>query len=88
MPKLQIFNTCKNLITELQTYRWKDLRHGAIIDAPERPLKREDHCVDALRYGVNYLYETPVPKSKDYKFDYRTMLGKSPDDILNDYRAQ
>jgi len=62
--KLRIFQRCVNLRTELQTYRWKDLKPGAKQDAPEKPLKKNDHVVDALRYMVNYLYDTPLPKEK------------------------
>ena len=78
LPKLQVFNGCRHLITELQTYRWKDLKPGAVIDAPERPLKKEDHAVDALRYGINYLYETPNLNKSKGTIDWRTDLFRSP----------
>jgi phage terminase large subunit len=69
--KLQIFKNCVNLRTELQTYRWKDLRPGASQDEPERPLKKNDHLVDPLRYKVNYIYDAPKQsKPKGKGFDY------------------
>lgn len=61
-PRLQIFQNCVNLRTELQTYRWKDLKPGAKQDAPEKPMKKDDHLVDALRYMTIYLYATVLPK--------------------------
>ena len=68
---LVIFSDCINLRTELQTYRWKDLKPGAVQDAPEKPVKKNDHACDALRYLVNYTYDTPVvKKEKRNGFDY------------------
>ena len=84
-PKLQILSGCRNLISELQTYRWKDLKPGASIDEPERPQKKDDHAVDALRYGVNYLYNAPKLITK--KKDWRTMLFLSSKEVPNDWRA-
>jgi PBSX family phage terminase large subunit len=70
--KLRIFRKCENLRTELQTYRWKDLRPTSKQDAPEKPLKKADHCVDAARYMINFVYDTPElqAEKKDYMKDY------------------
>lgn len=68
--KIRIHASCRNLIRELQTYKWKDLKIGdSSHDQPEKPVKRNDHAVDALRYMVNYLYDTPALSEK--KRDYR-----------------
>ncbi|HEX7073353.1 MAG TPA: phage terminase large subunit [Hyphomicrobiaceae bacterium] len=48
-PRLRIYRTCSNLIRELKGYRWAP-RRTAVGDEPERPLKQDDHAVDALRY--------------------------------------
>ena len=74
MPKLRIAKTCVNLRSEMQMYRWKDLKAGATQDAPEKPVKKDDHAVDALRYMICYLYDTPVRTKKiktalDYAWD-------------------
>jgi phage terminase large subunit len=46
---LKIHPRCKNLIRELQAYRYDD--RSSMVDAGEpRPLKVDDHLVDALRY--------------------------------------
>jgi phage terminase large subunit len=46
---LKIHPRCKNLIRELQAYRYDD--RSSSVDAGEpKPLKVDDHLVDALRY--------------------------------------
>lgn len=79
---LKIFQTCRNLRTELQTYKWKDLKPGAIQDAPDKPIKKDDHLVDSLRYGVSYLYDTPELKQKTKGWNWRDYLriGKEQTD--------
>jgi len=49
-PRLQIFSDCKNTIRELVGYRWAEGTETA--DAKDLPLKVNDHCCDALRYGI------------------------------------
>lgn len=80
-PRLQTLRQCANLRTELQTYRWKDIKPGAKQDAPEKPLKKGDHAVDALRYMVNYLYDTPAEKREKRGFDYRKMVKAMREEI-------
>lgn len=45
--KLYISNSCEGTIKELQGYIWDTSR-----DDIERPVKVEDHCMDAMRYFV------------------------------------
>lgn len=45
--KLYISNSCESTIKELQGYIWDTSR-----DDVERPVKVEDHCMDAMRYFV------------------------------------
>jgi hypothetical protein len=48
---LRITANCTQLIRELQSYRWKEPpRSGE--DGPQKPVKKDDHYVDALRYAV------------------------------------
>lgn len=49
-PHLFVFPECKHLVRELEGYVWTP--GGGRNDAPERPLKKDDHAVDALRYLV------------------------------------
>jgi PBSX family phage terminase large subunit len=88
---LVIFSTCVNLRTELQTYRWKDLKPGAVQDAPDKPVKKGDHAADALRYAIAYIYDTPELKSepktwRDYSI-LKRLRGDSKDAELPSYMA-
>jgi hypothetical protein len=47
-PRLFIFDTCKNFIDEIQTYRWQESKDGRPIK--EEPLKVSDHVMDSTRY--------------------------------------
>lgn len=74
-PKIKIVEHCHNLRIELQTYRWKDIKIGQQTNEPEKPQKKNDHCVDALRYMVNYIYSTPAV-FKRRGFDYKAALER------------
>jgi hypothetical protein len=41
--KLFIFSNCVNLIQEFKTYRWSGY---------DMPIKKDDHCLDELRYYI------------------------------------
>lgn len=49
-PRLFIFKNCKNVIREVQGYRWAEGTDKT--DPKDMPLKIDDHCCDALRYGI------------------------------------
>lgn len=51
-PHLVVHSNCTNLIREIEGYVWDTRRSKA--DQPDRPLKKEDHAMDALRYLVFY----------------------------------
>jgi len=72
--KLRITSNCTNLIREMMTYKWKDIKIGEMKDQPEKPLKKDDHAVDALRYMINFLYDTPPLKKKDRDYNYKKWL--------------
>lgn len=84
---LKIFSSCKNLRTELQMYKWKDLKQGAIQDAPEKPVKKDDHLSDALRYGVAYMYDTPQLKPKETGWKWRDYLGIGTEQVDEHWMA-
>lgn len=55
-PKLVIDHSCKNLIREFSNYRsMAPPASGA--DPADKPFKRDDHGLDALRYGLVHLYD-------------------------------
>lgn len=62
-PMLYIFETCTNLLEEITTYRYPDLKpnqQGTKAE-DEKPIKVDDHALDALRYMVVDLPERYKP---------------------------
>lgn len=52
-PRIFIHERCKNLIRELELYRWEESSEGRNVR--EKPVKAHDHSPDALRYlGCSY----------------------------------
>ena len=52
LPDIYIFDTCKNMIAEFTGYFWAD---------GDSPVKRDDHCMDELRY---YIMSRPKPADR------------------------
>lgn len=50
MPKLRVFNTCKNFIKEIEHYRWPDYNPDGQKDIKEKPIKKDIHLPDCARY--------------------------------------
>jgi len=48
---LHVTNSSHNLKRELQSYKWQVDKNGNIL-ADEKPVKENDHLLDAMRYGV------------------------------------
>jgi len=65
-PKLY-FNKSRihNLLEEIGSYKLKDLPPGQDRNVPEEPVKKDDHCMDALRYLMVGIYEEDM-KSYDH----------------------
>jgi PBSX family phage terminase large subunit len=51
-PKIYIFDTCPELVDELEGYKWKKITPTNENDPDEEPRKKDDHLVDPLRYIV------------------------------------
>jgi Terminase-like family. len=56
--RLHIAAGCEVLIDQLGKYRWRSTGRSEHA-APEGPVKRDDHTVDALRYAIMAL---PIPE--------------------------
>ena len=56
-PKLFIDPSCTNTIKEFMNYKMAKAPRTGINDAQEKPEKKDDHALDALRYGLMHLYE-------------------------------
>jgi len=57
--KIKIFNTCKNLIWELERYHWSEQNESIGGQQKPKPYKMHDHLVDSLRYIVMSRTMTP-----------------------------
>jgi hypothetical protein len=51
-PKLLITANCEETIKEFRMYRWSKPAKASAEDPQERPVKKDDHLLDALRYVV------------------------------------
>lgn len=53
--RLKVFNNCANFIREIEGYRYEDWTNavGDKHNLKEKPLKRDDHSMDALKYFAN-----------------------------------
>lgn len=49
---IQVCDRCIRLIDEMGTYMWDD---KAALRGEEKPIKQQDHSMDAMRYFINYL---------------------------------
>ena len=49
-PRLLIFSTLKNTLSEIYDYSWSAPRDG--VNAKEEPVKLNDHAMDCMRYMV------------------------------------
>jgi PBSX family phage terminase large subunit len=64
--RIHIHPDCKNLIYELETYRYPDKKPEA--NEAEKPVKDNDHALDALRYAL-YTNKPTLPEPKDPIFE-------------------
>lgn len=63
MPKFFYFEKpeLEPFIEEMQNYRWDD-KQGVKTGVSEKPIKKDDHACDVLRYFVNYIEESAEPE--------------------------
>lgn len=63
-PRLYIYRNCVNLKEHVPQYKWKPQPANQLTSAPEKPLEKDDHDVDALGYGL--MTRPPVGKRKTH----------------------
>lgn len=66
--RLKITEDCTNLIREARTYKWKkpiSSKVQARSNLLEEPVKRNDHALDALRYGIMTIPKTEREMQED-----------------------
>jgi PBSX family phage terminase large subunit len=88
-PALYIFESCTNLLDEISTYRYPELRpseQGNKSDK-EAPLKVNDHAVDALRYLIVDLPEPYKPEvTKEAREKKYTNVEIAFQDLIQDLK--
>jgi len=70
---LYVLDTQVNTISEGENYSWKVPDINKSLNAEEKPVKHNDHAMDALRYAVMYLperIEDLVLESYDHHSEY------------------
>lgn len=69
-PMLYIFESCTNLLEEITTYRYQELRPNqeGKKSENEKPVKVNDHALDALRYMIVDLPEPYVINPEDDRY--------------------
>ena len=64
-PRLLVSRACPWLIKELGGYKYAATR-GSEDDFEEKPVKKDDHCADALRYPVHtHFYGRRRPRGRN-----------------------
>ena len=68
--RIHISSNCKNLIHELETYRYPEKRPDK--NEEEKPIKENDHALDALRYALYMTNPTQTQIIDPYLEQYGT----------------
>ncbi|MGB8839713.1 MAG: PBSX family phage terminase large subunit, partial [Aliidongia sp.] len=69
--RLVVCEDCPNLIKEIESYVWDS---KAADKGEDEPLKKDDHCLDALRYAV-YTHKVPTYQPYAKKADATDYLS-------------
>ncbi len=78
--RLFVHKDCKNLVFELNNYRWREKGTSVVdMNEPELPIKEHDHLLDAMRYAL-HMMETVGKGSEKIKDFYETLKYKQPHD--------
>lgn len=78
--KIFIHKSCENLIRELINYQWEQPSASRIeLNQPERPLKKDDHSCDALKYLVGEVVASNA--KKDTRTDTERFIDKIVVDV-------
>jgi len=75
--KIKIFNTCRNLIDELEKYHWSEAKETSNGVLEPKVFKSYDHACDCLRYLVMSRYEPTVQRKapiKDFSEEYFRLM--------------
>ena len=68
-------------------YQWEQPSASKIdLNQPERPLKKDDHAMDSMRYMVAYAYDrVPTEKRKSVEERFIESIIIEPEQEYNDW---
>jgi hypothetical protein len=85
---LYVDRNCENTIFEFQNYRTKQLSRTADENKKEEPKKKNDHCMDAIRYGIMHLFElgaryhlSDAMETSNFNTDPTDPMDREPDPV-------
>lgn len=88
LGRLKIFSSCSNTIREGLNYKYKPLELDAKKNPDNKPIDKDNHAMDSLRYLINELPDDPDQlKQKSYHardFKGRTEDGSIPFALQSD----
>lgn len=88
LDKLKIFKSCTNLIEEINQYKWQKVKPGEEKNAPDKPVKHNDHLCDGLRYLImSRLSPSVRPEPKPERGSVAEEMSKLEASV-NDWRSK
>ena len=73
--KIFITRSCENLRREMVNYQWEQPSASRVdLNTPEKPLKKDDHAVDSLRYMIGEVVNSS--KKPDTRTDTQRFIDK------------
>jgi PBSX family phage terminase large subunit len=73
--KIFITRSCENLRREMVNYQWEQPSASRVdLNTPEKPLKKDDHAVDSLRYMIGEVVN--ASKKPDTRTDTQRFIDK------------
>jgi phage terminase large subunit len=75
LGKLKIFNSCANTIREGLNYKYKPLELDSKKNPDNKPIDKDNHAMDSLRYMINELPDDPE-QLKQKSYSARDWAGK------------
>lgn len=77
LGRVKIFNTCKNTTKELINYKYKPTELGSEKNLDEKPIDKDNHAIDTLRYIIQELPDDPNQlENKSYSPTYGNINNK------------
>ena len=85
--KLKIMKSCVNTQREIINYQWEQPSASKIdMNQPEKPLKKDDHAMDSMRYMVAYAYDrAPISPKRMPEEKFIEQIIIHPEQEYNDW---